>query len=211
MMTRNALLLFTFFFLSAARAQDYDLIIRHGRVIDGTGNPAYFADVAVKDGRIVAVGRVSGTATTAVDAKGLMVAPGFIDVHTHAENVVSHPRAENFVRMGVTTIVTGNCGGSVVNVAEFLRRVEETQVSVNVATLIGHNTVRRSAMGGAFDRPPTEEELARMKSLVEQAIQDGAVGLSTGLIYLPGTFAKTEEIIELAKVASAYDGLYASH
>jgi N-acyl-D-amino-acid deacylase len=203
--------LFAFFLLSPAHAQDYDLVIRNGRVIDGTGNPAYFADVAVKDGRIVVIGKVSGIATTEVDAKGLVVAPGFIDVHTHAENVVSNPRAENFVRMGVTTIVTGNCGGSALNVAGFFQRIEETKVSVNVATLIGHNTVRSNAMGGSVNRPPTDEELAKMKSLVEQAMKDGAVGISTGLIYLPGVFAKTEEIIELAKVASAYNGIYASH
>jgi N-acyl-D-amino-acid deacylase len=213
LMKRNLFLLILFFLspLSSVTAQDYDLILRNGRVIDGTGNPAYFAAVAVKDGRIVVIGKVSGTATTEVDAKGLVVAPGFIDVHTHAENVASMPRAENFVRMGVTTIVTGNCGGSALNVAEFFRRIEEKTVSVNVATLIGHNTVRSNAMGGSFNRPPTDEELAKMKSLVEQAMKDGAVGISTGLIYLPGTFARTEEIIELAKVASANNGIYASH
>lgn len=140
-----------------------------------------------------------------------LLRPVSLTFHTHAENVVANPRAENFVRMGVTMIVTGNCGGPVLNVAEFFKRIEEKTVSVNVATLIGHNTVRSSAMGGSVNRPPTEEELAKMKSLVEQAMKDGAVGISTGLIYLPGAFAKTEEIIELAKVASAYDGIYASH
>jgi len=196
---------------SAAFAADYDLMLRHGRVIDGTGNPARFVDVAVKDGRIVAVGRVSGSATSEVDAKGLVVAPGFIDVHTHAEDIEDLPRGENFVRMGVTTLVLGNCGGSVTNVGKFFQRIEATHVSPNIATLIGHGTMRERVMSGDFDRPPTTEELERMKALVEQGMQDGAVGLSTGLIYLPGTFAKTEEIIELAKVAAKYDGIYASH
>jgi N-acyl-D-amino-acid deacylase len=113
--------------------------------------------------------------------------------------------------MGVTTIIAGNCGGSALEVGKAFAEIEEKGVSVNFATLIGHNTVRAKAMGPTFDRPPTAEELARMKSLVEQAMKDGAVGLSTGLIYLPGVFAKTEEIIELAKVASRYDGIYATH
>lgn len=196
---------------AAAPGPEYDVVIRHGRVADGTGNPLFFADVAVKDGRIAVVGRVPGTGATEVDATGQVVAPGFIDVHTHAENVTSLPGAENFVRMGVTTLVIGNCGGSVKDVAEYFRKLEETRVAVNVATLIGHNTVRSEAMGGSFDRAPTEAELDRMKALVEQAMRDGAVGLSTGLIYLPGTFSRTEEIIELARVAAAYDGIYTSH
>src|SRR5213076_2233183 len=104
-----------------------------------------------------------------------------------------------------------NCGSSVPDVAECFRRLEATNVSPNVATLIGHGTIRDKAMGGSFPRPPTDEELGKMKTMVEQAMKDGAVGLSTGLIYLPGTFAKTEEIIELAKVASRYGGIYASH
>lgn len=193
-------------------AADYDLVLRHGRVIDGTGNPARFADVAVKNGRVVEVGRVAGSATDEVDARGLIVAPGFIDVHTHAEEIDDLPRGENFVRMGVTTLVLGNCGGSVRNVGEFFRRIETTNpVSPNVATLIGHGTVRGRAMGGDFDRPPTADELERMKESVEQGMKDGAVGLSTGLIYLPGTFAKTDEIIELAKIVAKQGGIYASH
>jgi N-acyl-D-amino-acid deacylase len=193
------------------QAQAYDLIIRHGRVVDGSGNPAFFADVAVKDGRIAAIGRVSGQAKTEIEAHGLVVAPGFIDVHTHADDAAEMPRAENFVRMGVTTLVVGNCGGSTLDVAGLFSAIEKTNVAVNVATLVGHNTVREKAMGGNFDRPPTEAEMAKMKSLVEQAMKDGAVGLSTGLIYLPGAFAKTDEIVELAKVAAAYDGIYTSH
>lgn len=192
-------------------AGTFDVIIRHGRVVDGSGNPAFFADVAIKNGRIAEIGRVDGSAKSEIDAKGLIVAPGFIDVHTHADEIGEMPLAENFVRMGVTTVVVGNCGGSALDVAKLFREVEATNVAINVATLIGHNTVRQKAMGGSFDRPPTPEELAIMKSLVEQAMKDGAVGLSTGLIYLPGVFSKTDEIVELAKVASAYDGIYTSH
>jgi N-acyl-D-amino-acid deacylase len=196
---------------SRLHSQTYDLVIRHGRVVDGSGNPAFFADVAVKNGRIAAIGRVTDNAKTEIDARGLIVAPGFIDVHTHADEVADMPRAENFVRMGVTTIVAGNCGSSTLDVAKLFRAVEQTNVAVNVATLVGHNSVREKAMGGSFDRPPTAQELAQMKALVEQAMKDGAVGLSTGLIYQPGVFARTDEIVELAKVAAAYDGIYTSH
>ncbi|MEO6245065.1 MAG: amidohydrolase family protein, partial [Opitutaceae bacterium] len=181
-------------------AQDYDLIIRHGRVIDGTGRAAYLGDVAVRGDRIVALGALSGTARTEIDAQSRVVAPGFVDVHTHSEDICDLPVAENFLRMGVTTIVTGNCGGSKLDVGDFFADITRTKVALNVATLIGHNTVRGQVMGGSFARPPTADELAKMCALVEQAMQDGAVGLSTGLIYLPGTFAKTDEIVALAKV-----------
>ncbi len=196
---------------SAVRAQDYDLLIRGGRVIDGTGRAAYTGDIAVRGDRIVALGALTGIARTTIDARGLVVAPGFIDVHTHSEDVCELPVGENFIRMGVTTIVTGNCGGSKLDVGEFFRDIERTKVALNVATLIGHNTVRGQVMGGSFARPPTTDELDKMRAHVEQAMKDGAVGLSTGLIYLPGTFAKTDEIVALAKVASAHGGVYASH
>lgn len=193
-----------------ARAE-FDVIVRDGRVVDGTGNPAFYADIGLQDGRIAAIGRITDKAASEIDAGGKIVAPGFIDVHTHAEDIDDMPRAENFARMGVTTLVLGNCGSSVANVGEFFQKLESKKVSVNVATLIGHGTVRGRAMGGSFDRAPTAEELDKMRGAVDRAMQDGAVGLSTGLIYLPGTFARTDEIIELAKVASKYDGIYASH
>jgi N-acyl-D-amino-acid deacylase len=196
---------------SGLQAADFDLLIKGARVIDGTGNPAFFADVGVKDGRIAALGKLSGTAEREVNANGKVVCPGFIDVHTHAEEVDDLPLAQNFVRMGVTTTVLGNCGSSVLDVAAFFKKLEATNTSVNVATLVGHGSVRSRVMGGSFMRPPTEDELLRMKRLVEQGMKEGACGLSTGLIYLPGTFAKTEEIIELARVAARFDGVYASH
>jgi N-acyl-D-amino-acid deacylase len=186
-------------------------VIRGARIADGTGNPAFFGDVSVREGRIVEVGRVAAKGKTEVDATGLVLAPGFIDVHAHAEDVAERPRAENFVRMGVTTIVTGNCGSSQRDIGRFLARLDAAPASLNVATLVGHNTVRREAMGGEFDRPPTPEELERMKALVDAGMRGGAAGFSTGLIYTPGTYSKTDEIIELAKAAAPYDGIYVSH
>ncbi|MBA3849864.1 MAG: aminoacylase [Opitutus sp.] len=196
-----------------ASAADYDVIIAGGSVVDGTGKPAFAADVAVKGGKIARIGDLAAAAaTTRIDATGLVVAPGFVDVHTHSDDIVEKlPLSEHFLRMGVTSIVVGNCGGSKLDIGKFFGEIEAKGVSPNVATLIGHNTVREAAMKGIFDRAPTEGELAEMKRLVDQAMKDGAVGLSTGLIYLPGTFAKTEEIIELAKVISPYGGIYASH
>ena len=189
----------------------YDLVIIGGTVIDGSGAPARGADVAVRNGRIVAVGTIPrGTASETIDAAGLVVAPGFIDVHTHADEVAETPRAENFVRMGVTSIVAGNCGGSALDVGEALTRIRQTGVSVNYATLIGHNTVRRAVMG-TENRDATVSELARMRSLVWRAMADGAVGFSTGLQYVPGTYAKTPEILDLARIAGNAGGLYASH
>ena len=167
----------------------YDLLIAGGQVVDGTGAPARRADVAVKAGRIAAIGTIAKSdAREVIDAAGLVVAPGFIDVHTHADDLIEQPRADNFVRMGVTTIVAGNCGSSSLDVGKALTAIEQAGASVNFATLIGHNTVRREAMGTA-NRDPTISELARMKALVWRAMADGAVGFSTGLQYVPGTYA----------------------
>ena len=192
-------------------APRYDLTIVGGRVVDGTGTPARRADLAIADGRIAAIGTVNPSdGRAAIDATNLVVAPGFIDVHTHADDLADEPRAENFVRMGVTTIVAGNCGGSALDVGEALTRVEQTGASVNFATLIGHNTVRRAAMG-TENRLPTLPELTRMRSLVWRGMTDGAVGFSTGLQYVPGTYAAMPELIELARVAGNAGGVYASH
>jgi len=196
---------------SPPRSSGYDLVIVNARIVDGTGNPWFRGSIAVKDGRIARVGffDTSG-AKLVIDAKDQIVAPGFIDVHTHVEGIYENPKAENFVRMGVTSVITGNCGGSALDIARFLGRMKETPLAVNMATLVGHNDIRRAAMG-LEDRAPTAEEQAKMDSIVEQAMKDGAVGLSTGLEYLPGMFAKTEEIVELAKVAAKYGGVYATH
>jgi N-acyl-D-amino-acid deacylase len=189
----------------------YDLVILGGRLVDGSGAPAKKADVAIAGGQIAAIGVVRREeARETIDATNLVVAPGFIDVHTHADDLADRPRAENFVRMGVTTIVAGNCGSSALDVGEALTRIEQTGASVNFATLIGHNTVRRAVMG-TDNRMPTLPELTKMQSLVWRALADGAVGFSTGLQYVPGTYAATPELIELARVAGNAGGLYASH
>lgn len=196
---------------SEASAHTFDLLITNARVIDGSGNPWFRADIGIKDGRIARVGRIDpSTAQKTIAANGQIVAPGFIDVHTHVESIYSLPAAENFVRMGVTTLVTGNCGGSTTNIAQFLGRIKQTPLSVNLATLIAHGSVRRDAMG-SDDRAPTPDEMKKMEALVEQGMKDGAVGLSTGLIYVPGTYAKTDEITNLARIAARYGGIYATH
>ena len=192
-------------------AENFDVLIRNGLVVDGSGNPGYHANVAVKDGRIAAIGKIDGPAKEEIDATGLVIAPGFIDVHTHADDVADFPRAENFVRMGVTSIVVGNCGSSDLDIAKLFSGIEKKTISLNVASLIGHNSVREKAMGGSFDREPTAAERERMKVIVRQAMRDGAVGLSTGLIYRPGTFSGSDEIVELAKEIAPFDGIYTSH
>jgi N-acyl-D-amino-acid deacylase len=195
-----------------AIAADFDVLIRNGRVIDGSGNPWFRADVGVKDGRIAAVGNLKGkTAGQVIDAAGSVVTPGFIDVHTHVEGAVElNPMGANYLLDGVTTIVTGNCGGSRVKLQEWFTRLEEIKLGLNLATLIGHNSVRREVMGTA-NRLATDEEIAGMQELVEQAMREGAVGLSTGLIYIPGTYSDTREVVALAKAAGKYNAVYASH
>ena len=205
--------LFLFSFVSfLTHAQPYDLVIRNGRVVDGTGNPWVYADVAVQNGRIVRIGPVAASdAKRTIDATGLIVAPGFIDVHTHVEGgLQDQPGAPNFVHDGVTTLITGNCGGSSVNLRAYFDTLRVQGISVNVGSLVGHNTVRMKVMKMVF-REPTTREQADMEALVEQAMKDGAVGLSTGLIYTPGTYARTAEVVNLAKMASRYGGVYASH
>jgi N-acyl-D-amino-acid deacylase len=194
-----------------AQSPAYDLVITNARIVDGGGNPWFRSDVAIKDGRIVRIGRVqAGAAAKTIDAKGQILAPGFIDVHTHVESIYSLPTADNFVRMGVTSLVTGNCGSSATDVAQFLGRVNVKPLAVNLATLIGHGSVRRQVMG-AEDRAPTLDELKQMEAIVEQGMKDGAVGLSTGLIYVPGTYAKTDEIVALARIVARHGGVYATH
>jgi N-acyl-D-amino-acid deacylase len=193
-------------------APEYDLVIINGRIVDGTGNPWFYGSVAIKGDRIAQVGWVDPQrAASIIDARGNIVSPGFIDVHTHIEGGISAvPTADNFVHMGVTTVVTGNCGSSTTQVGEFLSKLEQSGISINVATLIGHNSVRQAVMK-EDNRAPTPEELEKMREIVDRAMREGAVGFSTGLIYVPGTYAKTEEIIELAKVAARYHGIYATH
>lgn len=196
----------------SALSQQADILIKNGRIVDGTGNSWYNADVAISNGKIIYIGKSKNIiAVKTIDAKGLIIAPGFIDVHTHIEGEESkNPTANNFILDGVTTVVTGNCGSSAEDVQKYFRYLDSLKLSINVATLIGHNTVRREVMGTA-NRPPTQDELKQMETLVAKAMKGGAVGLSTGLIYIPGTYSRTPEIVALAKVAAQYNGLYASH
>ena len=195
-----------------APAPPYDLLITNARIVDGSGNPWFRADVAIKDGRIARIGRIwtrDGEQDHRRPGTNTLL-PGLLTFTRTSNRFTACPAAENFVRMGVTTLVTGNCGSSATDVAEFLGRINQQPLAVNLATLIAHGSVRRQAMG-LDDRAPTPEELKQMESLVEQGMKDGAVGLSTGLIYVPGTYAKTDEIVSLARVAAKYGGLYATH
>ncbi|HEY6051611.1 MAG TPA: D-aminoacylase [Thermoanaerobaculia bacterium] len=193
-------------------AEPFDLLIRKARIVDGSGAAWFRADVGVRAGRIARIGSLAGAeARRVLDADDRVLAPGFIDVHTHVEgNLPARPDAANLIADGVTTVVTGNCGGSELEVGRWLSKREEDGTAVNVATLVGHNSVRVEVMGYA-DRAPTAEELSRMEELVDRAMAEGAVGLSTGLVYSPGTFSRTDEIVALARVAAARGGIYATH
>ncbi len=196
----------------ATQPASHDLVIRNARVYDGTGNSWYYADVAVDRDRISAIGDLSDQkAVREIDVHHRALAPGFIDVHTHVdEDIHTSPLAENFIRDGVTTIVSGNCGGSVLNVKTFFDRITHEGSAVNNATLVGHNSVLRK-IKGAVARKLTEAELDQARQIVDKAMQEGAIGFSTGLIYTPGTWSDTPEIVELMKVAASYGGIYATH
>jgi len=191
-----------------------DLLIRNGRIVDGSGNPWVRGDVAVRAGRIVAMGDLGAmVARRVIDAQDHIVAPGFIDTHAHIEgNLFGHPTADNYVQDGVTTVITGNCGASAdVGIKAFFERmVQVGGTSINVASLVGHNTVRRQVMG-LSNRPATADELQRMQAAVDLAMREGAVGFSSGLIYLPGLYSDTPEVVALARAAARHKGLYASH
>ncbi len=190
----------------------YDLLIRGGTIVDGTGSPAFAADVGIVGDRIVKIGDLDGArAARVIDASGLTVAPGFIDLHNHGDrNVRDNPDVSNYLYQGVTTILTGNCGKSPVDVGDFFASVEATGIGPNLGLLIGHNNVRDAVMGND-NRAPTDDELGRMQDLVREAMDAGVFGLSTGLIYLPGTYSETGEVVALARVVAEEGGIYASH
>ncbi len=192
--------------------QSYDLLVRNGRIVDGTGNPWYRGDVGVRGDTIAAVGRkLEGTAARVIDAADQVVAPGFIDLHTHARRgLFEVPTADNYVRQGVTTLMEGPDGGSPIPLRPFLEKVAATKITPNFGMFIGQGSIR-GAVIGEVDRKATPEEVEKMKAIVRQGMRDGAFGLSSGLFYVPGTFTPTEEVIELAKVAGELGGIYISH
>jgi N-acyl-D-amino-acid deacylase len=217
---------------------DYDIIIKNGRVIDGTGNPWMKSDVGVLDGKISSVCELDTShAEHVINASGLIVTPGFIDIHTHSDlTLLINPKAESKVRQGVTTEVLGNCGTSPAPTSEttlellkktwgseadevdwdwktfgdYLTRIDDQGIALNVIGLVGHGTVRIAVMG-VDNRAPSGEELAEMKELVYRSMVQGAFGMSSGLVYLPGSFATTDELVELCTVVADFGGLYTSH
>lgn len=224
--------------LRVSGAMPFDVVIRGGRVLDGTGAPWRLGDIAIRRGKIARVGDVGrAKAENEIDATGKYVSPGFIDIHTHSDiGILVEPTAECAVRQGATTHVIGNCGDSPAPISnryrdlavrrfeyyaesggwtwstfgEYLDFMERRGVGVNIAGLVGHGSVRLATMGFE-ERPPTKDELRGMKAHVDEAMRSGAFGMSTGLVYPPGCFAATDEIVTLAKVAARHGGFYASH
>ncbi|MBA7537649.1 D-aminoacylase [subsurface metagenome] len=207
--------LFIVLILSAVAAgpgSEFDIIIKNGLVFDGTGKAGYKADIGIADGKIVAIGAITLNQTaTVIDADGDIVAPGFIDMHSHADKkILELPTAENLIFQGITSVLGGNCGGSKWPIGEFLKEFEAKGTSLNVAMLVGHGNIRRAAMKDP-DCVSTDAEILVMQDLVEQAMKEGAFGISTGLEYMPGRMASTEELIALAKRAGQFGGIFTSH
>ena len=210
----------------AADDEPFDVLISGGTIIDGTGAAPVRGDVGIRQGRIDKVGTLgSAPSKRRVNATGKIIAPGFIDMHSHSDRtLMTDGQAQSSIRQGCTTLVTGNCGSSpaplvdptTVNkqtfrtYGEYLQALKQSQTSVNVAGLVGHNTVRMAVMG-MQNRPPTEVELRKMQDFVAEAMAGGAVGLSTGLVTPPGTWSTTSEIVELARVVGKAGGIYATH
>lgn len=192
-----------------------DLVLQGGTVYDGSLREGMIADVAIRGDRIVAVGQFETAGTPRVIAcRGWIVAPGFIDLHSHSDGGITQPRTRensNFLMQGCTTVVTGNCGSGPTDVGAYFRQIDAQGAGTNVLHLIPHGSLRRQVLRGDANRPPTPAELEEMQRRVEQGMRDGACGMSTGLIYTPGTFAKTDELVALAQVVARFGGIYASH
>src|SRR5437762_4144421 len=199
----------------APRAQApaaYDLLIRNGRIVDGTGSPWYRGDVAVRGDTIARIApRIDAPAARVVDAGGRVVAPGFIDLHTHARRgIFDVPTADNYVRQGVTTLIEGPDGSSPFPIKPFLDRIAATRITPNFGLFVGQGTIRTEVIG-SVNRKATDAEIERMRGMVRGGMEDGAFGLSSGLFYVPGTFTPTAEVVELARVAGRMGGIYISH
>ncbi|MDG1755409.1 MAG: D-aminoacylase [Rhodothermales bacterium] len=205
-------------FLVGCASPDLDVIIENGSVVDGSGKDRFAADVGIRDGRIDQVGDLSEIAAgTRVDATGMIVAPGFIDIHSHAtgssiegSSVVRNPNAENYVRQGVTTAMGGQDGSSMLDIDGFLHHLDANPPAINIGVFVGHGSVR-GAVVGQDDRVAESDEMEEMTSIVRRAMESGAFGLSSGLEYTPGAFADVGELIELSKPVAEYGGMYISH
>jgi N-acyl-D-amino-acid deacylase len=196
---------------AAADEPIYDLVLRGGRVVDGSGSPWFRADVAIRDDSIAAVSRhLSGRARRTIDVEGAVVAPGFIDIHSHARAIVKSPTAENYVRQGVTSLIEGPDGSSPVPLGAFLQQVAALPPAVNLGSMVGQGSIREKVVG-LSDRAADDGEMEAMKALVREGMRDGALGLSTGLFYVPGAFTPTDEVTALARVAGAMGGIHISH
>ncbi len=193
---------------------EFDILIKNGKILDGTGNPWYYADIGINGDRIVWIGKSDNlTADEVIDATGLYVSPGFIDVHSHASSGLSSEslsHGEPLLAQGITTVMINPDGGGSIDIAGQRSALEEHGIGVNVVQLVPHSSVRREILGQA-NRAPNGDELNQMRAIVEEGMKEGAFGLSTGLFYTPAAYAETEEVIELAKVASKYNGVYSSH
>ena len=211
-MRQTALAILLLLAASAAQTPQYDLVLKHARVVDGSGSPWFRADLAVRGDTIAAIApSIDAPAAHIVDVHDRIVAPGFIDIHTHARRGIDQtPTAANYVRQGVTTLMEGPDGSSPLPLAPFLAHLASLKISLNIGSFVGQGSAR-SAVIGDVDRKATPDEIEQMKGLVEQAMKDGAFGLSTGLFYVPGTFTPTDEVVELAKVAARYGGMHESH
>ncbi len=198
-------------FFSCA-GERYDYVLKDGWILDGTGTPWYRADIGIKGGMIEEIGLIPAEkGKQVIEIAEKIISPGFIDMHTHAEDeILDNREAANFARQGVTTVVGGNCGGSPLELRDFFDNVEREGTGLNIAVLAGHGSIRSEVLGSE-DREPTAEELNEMKDILRRAMEEGAVGLSSGLKYTPGAYAETDEVIELAKVAAELGGFYATH
>jgi N-acyl-D-amino-acid deacylase len=214
MLSARTVLLAALWFVGVAFAAEapYDLVLRNARIVDGTGSPWFRGDVAIRGDTIVHVApSIAAPAARTIDVGGNVVAPGFIDLHTHAiRGIFEVPTADNYIRQGVTTILEGPDGSSPVPLKPFLDKLEQLPKSINIGSFVGQGSVRAAVVGLA-DRPASADEIARMKALVRDAMRDGAFGLSTGLFYVPGKFTPLAEVIELQKEVSAYRGVHTSH